>query len=83
MRTSLKKVGNSSGVIIPKPILDEVGARPGDQIDMIVESGRVVLAPVRRRVREGWAEASRAIAASGERLAWPEFGNVDDEKLTW
>jgi antitoxin MazE len=79
----LRKMGNSSGVIIPKPILAELGVGAGDELDLTLEAGKVVLAPVKRKVREGWAEASKAIAESGEELAWPEFGNADDDKLTW
>lgn len=37
-----------------------------------------------RRARVGWAEASRGLAeAGGDVLAWPEFGNVEDESLGW
>jgi antitoxin MazE len=37
-----------------------------------------------RAVREGWAEASRKIAAAGEdALIWPEFPNEDDAQLEW
>jgi antitoxin MazE len=83
MKTALRKMGNSSGVIIPKPILNELGVKAGDKIEMTLEAGKVILAPIKRHPREGWAEASKALAASGEGLAWPEFGNEDDEKLVW
>ena len=84
MRTALRRMGNSSGVIIPKPLLNEIGAKPGDEIEMTVEDGRIVLAPPRRKPREGWREASKALAEAGEdRLVWPEFGNLDDETWTW
>jgi antitoxin MazE len=84
MRVALRKMGNSSGVIIPKPFLAEIGAQSGDAIDMAVEDGRIVIAPVVRRPREGWAEASRALVeADDDGLAWPEFPNADDETLTW
>jgi len=83
MRASIRKMGNSSGVIIPKPILKEIGVKAGDQIEMVVERGKLVLAPIESHPRAGWAEASKALAAAGEELAWPEFGNADDEKLVW
>jgi antitoxin MazE len=84
VRTSLKKMGNSSGVIIPKPILAEAGIAPGDSMEMVVESGKIVLAPIKSHPRAGWAEASKALAASGEDgLVWPEFGNDGDEDLVW
>ena len=75
MRAAVRKLGNSSGVIIPKSMLVEIGVAAGDAIDMTLEDGRLVLAPVKRRPRAGWAEASRAIAsAADDALAWPEFG---------
>jgi antitoxin MazE len=84
MRAAVRKLGNSSGVIIPKAILDEAGVAAGDVVDMTFDEGRIVLVPVAKRTREGWAEASKAIAEAGDdALVWPEFGNADDENLTW
>ena len=84
MRIALRKMGNSAGVIIPKPFLSEIGARSGEQVEIAVEEGRIVIAPAPRQPREGWGEASRAIAEGGkDELVWPEFGNVDDETLAW
>lgn len=84
MQTSLRKLGNSAGVIIPKSVLNELGLSPGDAMDMRLEKGRLVLVPNRPARRAGWADASRAIAGSGEdALAWPEFGNAGDVELKW
>lgn len=80
--TTLRKLGNSQGVIIPKPLLAQVGLT--DEAEMHVENGAIVLRPARRGAREGWAEASRAIAAQpDEGLAWPEFANEGDKALRW
>ncbi len=84
MRTSVRRMGNSSGVIIPKPILNELGVKAGDTVEMTLEGGRVTLAPIKRHPREGWAESARGLAEEGDDgLAWPEFGNAEDEKLIW
>lgn len=83
MRTSIRRMGNSAGVIIPKPMLGEIGASSGDDIEMSVQDGRIILMPIKEHPRAGWADDSKALAASGEELAWPEFGNIDDEKLVW
>jgi len=80
--TTLRKLGNSLGVIIPKPLLAQVGMTDG--AEMKVENGAIVLRPLKGAPREGWAEASRAIAvAADESLAWPEFGNEGDAALRW
>ena len=84
MRAAVRKFGNSAGVIIPKSILVELGVAAGDAVDMTVEEGRIVVAPVKRFPRDGWAEASRAIAEAGDdALAWPEFRNEGDDDLVW
>jgi antitoxin MazE len=84
MRTAVRRLGNSSGVIIPKSLLAQIGLEVGGTLDMTLEEGRIVLAPVRRRPREGWAEASQELAEAGEdALIWPEFGNDEDDTLVW
>jgi antitoxin MazE len=84
MRAAVRRLGNSSGIIIPKALLDEAGVAIGDAVDMTLDEGRIVLMPVRRRTRAGWAEASKRLAQEGDDgLVWPEFGNADDEMLDW
>lgn len=82
MHTSIRKMGNSQGVIIPKPLLAQVGLT--DEAEMFIENGAIVLRPPHKKVREGWAAASKNIAASGDDdLVWPEFSNEGDEELKW
>lgn len=82
MRTTIRKMGNSQGVIIPKPLLAEVGLT--DEAVMTIENDALVLRPLRRSPREGWAEASQALAERGDDApAWPEFANAGDKHLKW
>ena len=82
MLTTLRKLGNSHGVIIPKPLLAQIGLT--GEADMKVENGAIVLRPIQRAPREGWADASRAVAADAEEiLAWPAFANEGDSALRW
>jgi len=84
VRTQLRRMGNSSGVIIPKPILTLLGVTAGDDLDLALEDGRVVLVPAKEHPRAGWAEAARSIAEAGDdALVWPEFANADDAALEW
>ena len=84
MRAAVRKMGNSSGVIIPKPMLTELGVKAGDTMEMSLEAGKVVLVPLKGGLREGWAKAAEEIAAGGDdALVMPEFGNEGDEKLVW
>jgi antitoxin MazE len=84
VRVAIRKLGNSSGVIIPKTMLAELGVAAGDAVDLSLEQGRIAITPVRRRPREGWAEAFQELAEAGDdALVWPEFGNDEDADLTW
>ncbi|HMD64957.1 MAG TPA: AbrB/MazE/SpoVT family DNA-binding domain-containing protein [Stellaceae bacterium] len=84
MRAAVRKLGNSSGVIIPKSLLRELGVGEGDPVEMTLEAGRIVLVPIKRRARAGWSEASHAIAEEREdSLVWPEFANAEDDTLIW
>jgi antitoxin MazE len=84
MRAPIRKMGNSSGVIIPKPILLQIGIDVGDDLDMTLEQDRIILVPLSRHPRANWAEAAQDIAKSGDdALVWPEFSNSTDSKLEW
>jgi antitoxin MazE len=84
MRTTLRKLGNSAGLIIPKLMLAELGLSTGDAVDCVLEEGRLVLTPLKPAPRTGWATASRTIAEAGDDApVWPEFANADDDALRW
>ena len=82
MKTTLRKMGNSQGVIIPKGVITQLGI-DGD-LDISVENNAIVLRKPLNQVRTGWAEASKKVAAADDdKLVWPEFGNRGDAVLTW
>jgi antitoxin MazE len=75
-------MGNSQGVIIPKPVLAQVGLK--DEAEMLVEKDCIVLRRPQNKARERWAEASQKIAAQGDdKLVWPAFANEGDADLQW
>ena len=84
MRAAIRKLGNSSGVIIPKSMLAEIGVAAGDPVDLSLEDGHITITPVKRRPREGWAAAFAEIEELGDAdLAWLRFGNDGDDELQW
>jgi len=84
MRAPVRKMGNSSGVILPKPILTQLGVQAGDDLDLSFDDGRIVLVPAKRHPRAGWADAAKRIAeAADDAMVWPEFGSADDADLKW
>lgn len=82
MEVAIRKMGNSQGVLIPKPILAQVGLE--GTAELRVRDGVIEIRPVRRNPREGWAEDAQRVAEQGaDELVWPELANEDDESLIW
>jgi antitoxin MazE len=82
MRIAIRRIGNSKGIIIPTPLLAQIGLE--DEAEVSVEDGALVVRAPARPVRRGWAEASKALASSGDdALVLPEFGNVGDAEHAW
>jgi antitoxin MazE len=76
-------MGNSQGVLIPKPFLAQTGMGVG-AVDIEIESDAIVIRKPRKKARRGWADASKAIAAAGDDgLVWPELANEGDKALKW
>ena len=49
MSITLHRWGNSVGLRLPKPMLEQLGLTEGSQVDVMIEAGRLVIEPVRRR----------------------------------
>lgn len=83
--TALRKMGNSTGMILPKSILGEIGVGTGASMDLRVEDGKLIATPLTPNGREGWAEAAAEIAAheDADAAAWQGFGNEGDADLKW
>jgi antitoxin MazE len=82
MEVAIRKMGNSQGVLIPKPILAQVGLE--GSADLQVRDGVIEIRPVRRNPREGWdKDARRLTAEGGDGLVWPELANEGDDELVW
>lgn len=82
MQVSVRKMGNSQGILIPKPILKQLGLT--DAADLQVNGSVIEIRALQRKVREGWVADSQRVAADGDdALQWPEFGNAGDAELVW
>jgi antitoxin MazE len=82
MEVTIRKMGNSQGVLIPKPILAQLGLEA--TADLQVRDGVIEIRAVRRNPREGWADDARRIAGEGgAALVWPELANEGDADLVW
>ncbi|MBS0614886.1 MAG: AbrB/MazE/SpoVT family DNA-binding domain-containing protein [Proteobacteria bacterium] len=79
---SVRRIGNSLGVVIPKPVLAQVGL--SEQAELTVERGAIVLRKPRKAARSGWAKAAQSVATQDEdELLMGEFANAADVELEW
>ena len=82
MLTTIRRLGNSQGILIPKPLLQQVGLV--DQAELAVEGDALVLRRPKAELRAGWAEAAKALAAAeDDALVLPGFANEEDAALSW
>jgi len=84
MKTAIRKMGNSQGILIPKPFLMQTGLDIGE-VEIQVQDDAIVIRKPRRHPREGWAEACRAIAASTTEppIVWPLLNSPSTAEIAW
>jgi len=63
MKAHLIRIGNSQGVRIPKPLLQQTGLR--DEVEMEVQDGGLFIRAA-GHPRAGWDEAFAAMALQGD-----------------
>ena len=63
MKARIIRIGNSQGIRIPKPLLEQSGL--GDQVELEVQPDQIIIRRA-RRPREGWTQAFEAMAAKGD-----------------
>ena len=79
MKTELVRIGNSRGIRIPKPLIEQCGLE--GTVDLSVENDRLVISPG-RRLRQGWMEAFQNAEPSvhDELLLEPMLASEFDRK---
>lgn len=82
MKTRLVQIGNSRGIRLPKPVIEQAGLT--DEVELRVEDGAVVItrsdAP-----RRGWTEAAALLMErkEGHILDEPDPTRFDEEEWEW
>jgi antitoxin MazE len=82
MKTRIVRIGNSQGVRLPRPLLEEAGL--GEDVVLRAGPGRIVIEAA-RAPRAGWAEAAKAMHAAGEDrlLDAPTATRFEAEEWEW
>ncbi len=84
MRARVIKIGNSRGLRIPKPILEQTGIM--DDVEIEVEKNQIIIRPV-KDVRDGWDDAFKLMGQKGDDELIIEDDNLshswDEEEWQW
>ncbi len=82
MKTRIVKIGNSRGIRIPKPLLEQAGLQ--DEVKLEIDEDGLRITPS-ANVRRGWSEAAQVIANRGEDglLDTETQTNFDVAEWTW
>ncbi len=84
MKTRIVPIGNSQGVRIPKPLLEQTGL--SGEVEISAEDGTLVIRPA-RRPRAGWAAAFQEMARRGDDAllddAAPGLSAWDEDEWEW
>ena len=65
MEIAIRNIGNSKGVVLPKPLLAQAGLDAESTAEIAVENGAIVLRKPAKAPRAGWAEAAARLAEQG------------------
>ena len=84
MRARVIKIGNSQGLRIPKPILEQTGIL--DDVEIEVGNNQIIIRPVKHS-REGWDKAFKMMRGKGDDAPLiddVDFSNPwDEEEWQW
>lgn len=82
LNVTIPQVGNSRGILIPKPMLRQLGLE--DAAEITLEGDAIVLRKPRRQPREGWADAAKLIGDDADDgLVMGSLANEGDQELVW
>jgi antitoxin MazE len=79
VKTKIIRIGNSQGIRIPKPVLEEAGL--GDEVELRITASGLVLEPL-AATRSGWEAAARDLSAR-EPDASDGFLPTDFDETEW
>jgi antitoxin MazE len=82
VKTHLIRIGNSRGVRLPKPLIEQAGL--AEEVELRVQEGAIIIARA-APPRSGWADAARHARQRQEDqlLDEPTPTRFDDEEWDW
>ncbi len=80
MKARIVRIGNSQGIRIPKPLIEQAGL--GEEVELRVEGSRLLIESA-VRPRAGWAAAFAAMHSAGDDDLLDEPTPTDFDRDEW
>lgn len=80
MKARIVRIGNSRGVRIPKPLLEEAGLE--DEVQLTLGPDGILISPA-AAPRTGWAEAAALVHERGEHDLFDEPLSTRFDDFSW
>ncbi len=84
MKARIVKIGNSEGIRIPKPLLEQTGLC--GEVELIAQENSLIVRPA-RQPREGWTAAFQEMARRGDDSLvdnpLPSLSKWDEDDWEW
>ncbi|MBE9228288.1 AbrB/MazE/SpoVT family DNA-binding domain-containing protein [Phormidium sp. LEGE 05292] len=82
IRTRIVKIGNSQGIRIPKPLLEQSGIDLDKEVEIEVEGDRLIVR-VAPKIRVGWDEAFAAMAEQKDDILLDDVSTTNWDRVEW
>ena len=81
MRITIKRWGNSAGMVIPHIVMKELNLQPGQSVEAQVSNNQLILTPISRRysLDELLAQCDMNAAELSEQDVWGKSTPAGDE----
>jgi len=84
MKTRIVRIGNSRGIRIPKPLLEQTGLE--GEVEVHAQNDSLVIRPI-KKPRDGWAAAFEEMARRGDDelpdADAPSLSAWDEDEWEW
>jgi antitoxin MazE len=84
VKAKIVRIGNSQGIRIPKPLLQQTGLH--GEVEITAEDDTLVIRPA-KKPREGWDDAFREMRQRGDDAilddAPPSLPSFDEDEWEW
>ena len=78
MKTAIRKIGNSKGVLIPAPLIAACGIQ--DEVTMHVENNRLIIEAANTEPRKNWFVS---YDPNKDESAWNDLVETEAEQADW